>query len=272
MGDSPRPQTKATGIIRYMLKALLLDLDNTLVLFDEPAFYQGYFRRIAPFFADLIPPETFLKRLVKATRSLKISDGRQTNVQRFMTALTKEDKAGINTQMRRHAIWQRFIQFYEEEYDRIEVVPDTPDGLHVTLEFLAGLDLNLVLASNPIFPEMLYFKRLAWAGIAPEFPFHLITHIENMSYVKPHTGYYLEICRLIDLSPAQCLMVGNDAVNDMAAGKAGMHTYLTTDADVVDFTSLQMTVERADADTIPPPAYQGPFKGVPRIVRRLSED
>jgi FMN phosphatase YigB (HAD superfamily) len=46
-----------------MLKDVLFDLDNTLVLYDEARFYEGYFRAISPLFSDLFSPEQFRERL-----------------------------------------------------------------------------------------------------------------------------------------------------------------------------------------------------------------
>ncbi|MBT3603117.1 MAG: hypothetical protein HN521_08635 [Candidatus Latescibacteria bacterium] len=40
-----------------MIKAIPLDLDNTLVLDNEPEFYGHYFAALAKTFADLIPPQ-----------------------------------------------------------------------------------------------------------------------------------------------------------------------------------------------------------------------
>jgi len=46
-----------------MLKAILFDLDNTLILYDEARFFRGYFREIEKLFADIMPAEKFMERL-----------------------------------------------------------------------------------------------------------------------------------------------------------------------------------------------------------------
>jgi FMN phosphatase YigB (HAD superfamily) len=43
-----------------------------------------------------------------------------------------------------------------------------------------------------------------------------------MSHCKPNLEYYREICRILDTEPENCLMVGNDPVNDMVVSKIGM--------------------------------------------------
>ena len=51
-----------------------------------------------------------------------------------------------------------------------------------------------------------------------------------MHYCKPRLEYYEEICYKIKEKPENCLMVGDDPVNDMVVGKMGMKTFLTTDS------------------------------------------
>ena len=76
---------------------------------------------------------------------------------------------------------------------------------------------------------------------------------------------------MLAVPPEQCLMVGNDPLNDMAAGAAGMKTYLTTDGKQVDYTSLQMTVDQKNPPVPILPDFTGPLRDVPRIARRLAE-
>jgi FMN phosphatase YigB (HAD superfamily) len=46
----------------------------------------------------------------------------------------------------------------------------------------------------------------------------LITHLDNSTYVKPRVEYYHQISDAIGRPPQACIMVGNDAINDMVAG------------------------------------------------------
>jgi FMN phosphatase YigB (HAD superfamily) len=247
-----------------MLKAVLIDIDNTMVLFDEPEFYKRYFKHIAPFFRDFYPPKEFLDRLIRGTRSLKNNDGSQTNVKHFLEVFSTGDR-----EARKLSLWRRFQQFYAEEYGQIAREAKAPEGLLETLIFLKKSGVKLVAASNPIFPEEVHIARMDWVGIQTDFPWDLITHVENMSFVKPRSGYYREISTMIGLPPECCLMVGNDALNDMAAGRIGMKTYLTTDISEVNYASLQLTVEQEDSQSGFSPDFTGPFSLVPQTVANL---
>ena len=88
-----------------MLKAILFDLDNTLILFDEARFYQGYFRKIEKLFADIMPADEFVERLISATRALVRNNGEMTNADYFMTVFAQDHKD------RREELGNRFLSF-----------------------------------------------------------------------------------------------------------------------------------------------------------------
>lgn len=94
---------------------------------------------------------------------------------------------------------------------------------------LSKKDVKIVIASNPFWPRIAMEKRMGWAGLDQK-QVQLITHLENMHYCKPRLEYYEEICHKVEEKPGDCLMVGDDPVNDMVVGKLGMKTFLTTDS------------------------------------------
>lgn len=248
-----------------MLQAILLDLDNTLVLYDESRFYDGYFKRLAGCFADVVPPDAFTAKLVEATLVLLQNDGRTTNAACFMEAFTAEFPD------RREELWERFLEFYATEYDQLDRTVDRPPDLERVFAWLASSPLKRVLASNPIFPLTAQLKRFAWAGLGTV-AFDVVTHIENMSFCKPHVEYFLTISRMLDLPPEACLMVGNDPVQDMNAARAGMKTYLTTDLRTHRFAAAvdNPAAARVADGRVPGPDFEGPLAGVIAAVQQLS--
>lgn len=247
-----------------MLKAILFDLDNTLILFNEARFYQEYFRKIEKLFTDIMPADKFMERLLSATRALVQNNGEMTNAEYFMMTFAQDHKN------RREELWNRFLYFYEAEYDNLEANVTLPDHLYETMDEIVQTGLKMVLASNPIFPLDVQMKRLAWAKL-DHLPFDLVTHIENMSFCKPRVEYYLEISQKIGEPPETCMMVGNDPVNDLIAAHTGMKTYLADDskgADSVrvDTREILQTLQLAD---IPDPDFKGPLSKVPEAVSAL---
>lgn len=249
-----------------MLKAILFDLDNTLILFNESRFYEEYFRRIETRFADLMPADIFRKRLISATHALLQNNGEMVNVEYFMNAFAEQS---VNQQDR---LWNRFLNFYETEYDEIKVTIRLPNDLHETFHKIVRCGLKLVLASNPIFPLNVQMKRLAWAGL-DQFHFDFVTHIENMSFCKPRIEYYLEICRKINEPSQACLMVGNDPINDMIAAKAGLKTYLTNDSKDSWRVTLEVSEDllKDQILDIPEPDFKGPLSDLSLVLQRYVE-
>lgn len=248
-----------------MLNAILLDLDNTLILYDEPRFYQDYFKRLGPHFADILPGEKFVERLITATRALLQNNGKVTNAEYFLKIFSR----GFAD--RKNDLWDRFLHFYQTDYAKLAANETLPHALHETIASMIRSGLKLVLASNPIFPFNVQMKRLAWAGLE-QVPFVLVTHIENMSFCKPRIEYYLEICQKISEPPDACLMVGNDPVNDMTAALTGMKTYLTDNAGGAGMVSAdnEKMLQKLQIEDIPAPHFTGPLFKVPSAVQHFT--
>lgn len=71
-------------------------------------------------------------------------------------------------------------------------------------------------------------NRIKWAGLDAS-DFEAVTTYENSHYCKPNVKYFEEVLRDNHLNPKECLMVGNDVKEDLAAGQLGIKTWLVTD-------------------------------------------
>ncbi len=244
-----------------MLRSVLFDLDNTLIHFGERQLFQGYFPAITRVFADIMPGDLFLERLLSSTRAVLDNSGQALNVDCFMNAFC------TGYEEHRDEFWRRFITFYETEYDQFRYLASVPSGTREMLLQLREKSLKLVIASNPLWPSIAQNKRLAWAGLG-DLQFDMITHIENMTYCKPKVEYYQEICSKIGERPEDCLMVGNDPVNDMVVAIIGMSTFLVTDVGASGL-EVSRTGYRVAPSDIPKPDFEGPLLAVPEAVQAL---
>ena len=247
-----------------MLKAVLFDLDNTLILFDENRFYQAYISKITMAFSDLIDNDLFQKRLFNASQMLIHNDGKQSNADFFMQQFLN------GFEMKRDLIWNRFLDFYKTEYDQFADLVTIPKGIRELFLDLKRLKLKLVIASNPMWPLNIQLKRLSWANVA-DIHYELITHIENMSFCKPRLDYYMQICKKIKVPPTSCLMVGNDPINDMMVSKLGMHTFLTVDSRRIDGSELALSkaLRKGKKLNVPEPDFTGPVSHMIEAVHHL---
>lgn len=206
-----------------MIRAVLFDLDGTLLHVDTREFIEAYTRLLAKWFADRVEPGRFVRQLTEATRAMMNNrDPSRTNREVFAQAfygplgLTEVSAA------------DHLAEFYAREYPTLQAL--TRSDPTARRAVVAALDrgLQAVLATNPIFPETAIRQRMAWAGVA-DLPFARVTHYENSHFCKPYLDYFLEVCKTIARRPSECLMVGNDTDEDVAVRSVGMRSYLVTD-------------------------------------------
>jgi FMN phosphatase YigB (HAD superfamily) len=219
----------------HTIKYLLLDLDGTLIKFDLNTFIQSYLRLIQNNFAHLMYASSVPEWILAGTGIMLSSVKTITNKDKFLRHF--QEKSGLTES----EIWEIFIHFYDTDYNKLKEITQPVEGAKSFLESAVANNFILVLATQPLFPEIAIRKRLKWAGLE-HIPFQLITHIENMYASKPHKEYYNQILKILDTKGDRCLMIGNDAEMDMAAKYCGINTFFLD----IDSSGPQITVDNAD--------------------------
>lgn len=233
-----------------MLKTVFFDLDGTLLPMDQDKFVKAYLSKLAKRMAPLgYDPDLLVKSIWAGTEQMVKNDGSQTNETVFWQSFTQIFGPDSMKDL------PVFEDFYRNEFQNVQsdcgFNPQAAEAIHA----IHNMGLATVLATNPIFPAIATESRIRWAGLQPE-QFQLITTYENSSCSKPNPAYYQEIMDKLQLNPAECLMVGNDAQEDLAAAKAGMAVFLLTDC-LIDR-------KQTDLSTIP----HGSF---PELLAYLTE-
>jgi len=205
------------------IKAVLFDLDGTLLPMDQDAFTKGYFKLLAKKVAPYqYKPQELIDAVWQGTAAMVQNDGTQSNEAAFWRrfaeiygAKAMDDKPV-------------FDAFYRVEFQEARAFcgynPKAADAVRT----MKSMGFRLALATNPIFPASATESRIRWAGLAPE-DFALCTTYENCGFCKPNTRYYLDVANRLGVSPAECLLVGNDVAEDMVAEAIGMHVFLLSD-------------------------------------------
>ncbi len=205
------------------IKAVLFDLDGTLVPMDQDVFVGDYFKRISTKLAAAgYEPKQLIDTIWKGTAAMIKNIGDKCNEDVFWDVAVSVygDKILSDKLL--------FDEFYEKEFDKVKAVCGYNPQAKETVYRLKEMGYKVALATNPIFPERATRWRIAWAGLEPE-DFELYTTYENINYCKPNPDYYIEVAERIGVAPTECLMVGNDVGDDMAAEKTGMKVFLLTD-------------------------------------------
>lgn len=205
------------------IKAVLFDLDGTLVPMDQEEFTRAYFTGISAHLAQYgYEPKKLVDTVWAGTRIMIKNDGSKTNEQAFWEYFSSVYGAKSAKDM------PYFEEFYKNKFGEIKKVCGFEERSARIVNSLKEKGFRVVLATNPLFPSIATEQRIRWAGLEPH-DFELYTTYENSSYCKPNPEYYKEILSKLGLRAEECLMIGNDVGDDMIAATLGMQTFLLTD-------------------------------------------
>lgn len=205
------------------IKAVLFDLDGTLLPMDQDVFVKSYFgglvKKLAPHGYD---SKMLVDAIWSGTSAMVANDGTKTNDKVFWDTFCKFFGDGAMEDL------PIFDDFYANDFDRVQEVCSFSPKSREIVELVKSLGLRPVLATNPLFPAVATRSRIRWAGLCHD-DFELVTTYENSSFCKPSLDYYKQITSAIGVSPDECAMIGNDVDDDMVASELGMKVFLLTD-------------------------------------------
>lgn len=210
------------------IKAVLFDMDGTLLPMDQKVFTKGYFGGLCKVAAPTgyITSEKLVEVVWAGTKAMVKNDGSRLNRDVFWDSFAENTQLDADKVRELKAICDNF---YTKEFHAVkELCGSNPNAVRA-VELARGTGRKVVLASNPVFPKVGQLSRMGWVGLG-EAEFDLVTSYDNQRFCKPNPQYYIEICKEIGVSPDECLMVGNDEREDAkAASEAGLDCFLVTD-------------------------------------------
>ena len=168
-------------------KAVLFDLDGTLLPMDQDIFTKTYFGELVK---KLVPlgyePDSVVSAIWAGVKAMVLNDGTIYNEEAFWNEFTRilgekvlNDKPVLD-------------EFYCVDFDKVKSSCGYSPESKEIVDKLKEKGVRVVLATNPLFPSVATRKRIVWAGLKPE-DFELFTTYENSRYCKPNPEYYKEI-------------------------------------------------------------------------------
>ena len=209
------------------IKAVLFDLDGTLLPMDQDTFIKAYLggmaKKLAPYGYN---PDALVKAVYAGMKAMTTNDGSCTNEAAFWNAFT-----GILGEKVRDDM-PIFDEFYRNEFQDVKnICGFLPDAVK-TVRKLKEMGYRVALATTPMFPSIATESRIRWAGLELD-DFEFFTTYENYHYCKPNLNYYREVVEKLGVAPEECLMVGNDVGEDMVTEELGMKVFLMP-ADLIN--------------------------------------
>lgn len=234
------------------IRAILFDLDGTLLANDMNVFLPHYFELLTAHMAHILPPDKFMNHLMQATQGMLDNDGRATNEEVFASAFYP--LAGRS----REEMELVFLDFYENKFPALHQYTRRKPEARQVVQQAFELGYDIVIATNPLFPSTATEQRLAWAGVA-DFPYRLVTSYENSRATKPNLVYFEQILEAIGQPPGASLVVGDEDM-DMVAGSLGCPTFLVPGPR----TELALTT--------PEPTYSGTLADLGELLQSWWQD
>lgn len=233
-----------------MIKAVLLDLDNTLLRNDDRVFAEAYLRLVGDYFGQRWGRGDLSRAFLTAIRALAgRRDLEQTNTRLFLSAMCRETGIPVPE------IYAALEDFHREVYPALEQHVRPMPQAAALLDELRRRQYAVAITTNPIYPAEAIRQRLAWAGLPDDFDnYALVTHADTMRLTKADPAFYIEVVARIGVEPDEAVMVGDSLKNDIQpAQQVGLSTYHvqgepTGAASPADATGLLSDFEAAVRD------------------------
>ena len=204
------------------IKAVLFDLDGTLLPMDQDRFVQSYFGALA----DKLSRHGYDREELTAVIWRAMKAMMKNTTDKTNEALFWEIFAETYGERGRRDI-ALFEAFYEKDFPKVRASAGFAKEASEIVALTRSLGFKAVLATNPMFPKTATYQRVSWAGLDPG-DFEMISTFEDFTRCKPNPEYFTELLGKLSLSPDEVVMVGNDATEDMAASRLNIPVFLLT--------------------------------------------
>lgn len=207
-----------------MLKAVLFDLDGTLLPVDEKEFTNLYFEYLYEYLKeDGYEKEKLVSTIYGGIKQMYKNDGQKTNEEVFWDYFKQiygDDKMIAKN---------KIDEFYITDFKKTkEACTDNPKAKEI-VKHVKQNNLLCILATNPVFPYSGMLTRMKYIDLCDD-DFDYITSYEKSCYTKPNPKYYLDILDKYNLKTDEVIMFGNNVLEDYIATKnANIKCYLVGD-------------------------------------------
>ena len=203
-----------------MLKCVLFDLDGTLLPIDTVKHIKEYFVEIRKYFETHgFAGDEFFAVFMSAVRSMTKSTGEDT-IERVFWQEMENAIPGIKERLS-----PALDDFYKNHFPALSRNAYSDGAARELIELCHSQKLDCVIATSPFFPRVAIVERLSWCGLSPD-DFVYMTGYEDSKYAKPNPKYFAEILDRLSLRADECIVIGNDARDDLAAESVGLSVFL----------------------------------------------
>jgi len=204
---------------------LLMDLDETLLDNRMESFLPAYLQALSAHLAAHTEPKRMVKTLLAGTEAMARNLRPDRTLQETFDAVFFPVLG-----LERQAVQPVIDAFYVDEFPKLCQVTRPIAGAVELVNAALERGWQVVIATNPLFPEMAILHRLDWAGLTPALDkLALVSSYQAFHYAKPHPEFVMECLARLGWPEGPVVMVGNDLENDIAcAAQAGLASFWIT--------------------------------------------
>lgn len=191
-----------------MLKAVLFDLDGSLLQMNEPKFVAKFAHLVNLKFANKGYDYDEISQVFwKAVERVYKNDGSKLNIDVFWDHLVEHYGEDVLKEK------STVEEYYNNEFKDVktEFYPN-PIAKEI-VKFVNENNLLCILATQPIFPLIGVINRMDFVGLE-ESDFTYITNMENSKFTKANPKYYKDLLEKFNLKDDEVIMFGNHYYED----------------------------------------------------------
>lgn len=265
---------------------LLLDLDDTLLNTNLPAFMPAYFQSLADHVCGHVPSDKFLRTMMAGVFRINDNEDPRLTLREVFDAYFYP-ALGIP----REELQDVLDDFYDREFPKLAAHTSRVPGAVELVNWATNSGFQIAIATDPLFPLKATQHRLRWAGFDPE-QFALVSAFEDFHFTKSHPAYYAEILGSLGWQDRPAVMAGNDLHRDVIpARQLGLKTFLVGSepaspsdgtADSGSLADLRRWLESASPSALEPDLrrsraatlaiLQSTPAVLPKFLRPLTDD
>lgn len=205
-----------------MIKAVLLDLDNTLLQNNDESFAAAYLHLVDDYLRQRWKHTEMSSVFLTAVRALaQMHDMEQTNSSLMFSVLCRQTGIPIPE------IQAALADFHHTAYPLLQSQTQAVPDAATLVQYLRDQQYAVAIVTNPIYPAEAIQQRLVWAGLSGNFDdYALVTNADIMRFTKANPAFYVEVVARIGIEPDEAIMVGDSLKRDVRPAKqVGLHTY-----------------------------------------------
>ncbi|MGD2057920.1 MAG: hypothetical protein PVI04_04245, partial [Anaerolineales bacterium] len=130
-----------------MIRTVLIDLDDTLLINSMDRFLPAYFQRLGNYLADIVEPDRMLPALMNGTRAMLANQDPTVKLERKFADLYYPE-----LDLDEDTLGGRIHHFYSEIFPELRPLTEPYPGAREFIEYLFANDYEVVIATNPLFP------------------------------------------------------------------------------------------------------------------------